>query len=139
MARVLKPGGALGFTDNRSRRRNRRRGTSITLKSLRDPSHNWCYPLVRLADWFESAGLKVEHSEESPKPLDFEEWSNRMGCTEETKKELKRLLDSAPPEAKEFFNPRIEDGRPKFSIRESNPHRGQALEKVARKCLIAHC
>ncbi len=61
----------------------------------------------------------MEHVEESPKHMEFEAWANRMGCTEETKKELLRLLDTAPPDAREFFNPRIENDKLMFSIRET--------------------
>lgn len=61
----------------------------------------------------------MEHVEESVKEMEFEPWANRMGCSEETKKELIRLLDSAPPEAREFFNPRIEQDKQMFSIREA--------------------
>jgi hypothetical protein len=57
--------------------------------------------------------------QESVKNKDFEPWADRMGCTEETKTELKRLLDTATPKAREFFNPRIENDRYMFSIREA--------------------
>jgi hypothetical protein len=86
---------------------------------LRDPSHNWCYPIPRLEAYFAEAGLKVEEAQESPKHMEFEPWADRMGCSYETKTELKRLLDTAPAEAKEFFNPRIEDDKLMFSIRET--------------------
>ncbi len=57
--------------------------------------------------------------EASPNHVEFEAWANRMGCTDETKKELLRLLDTTPAAAKEFFHPRIEDDRLMFSIREA--------------------
>lgn len=63
--------------------------------------------------------MHVTHVEESPKEMEFDAWANRMGCTEETKKELRRLLDTAPPEALEFFKPRLENDKLWFSIREA--------------------
>lgn len=119
MARVLKPGGVLGFTDNTVPPNKQTAGYINHFEKLRDPSHNWCYPVERLQRYLEEAGLRVTHVEESPKPMEFENWADRMGCSEATKTELKRLLDTAPPEAKEFFNPRVEDGKLWFSIRES--------------------
>lgn len=119
MARVLKPGAVLGFTDNTVPPHKQIGGYINHFEKLRDPSHNWCYPVERLQRYFEEAGLQVTDVQESPKPMEFEPWADRMGCTEETKMELKRLLDTAPPEAKEFFNPRVVDGKLVFSIRES--------------------
>lgn len=119
MARVLKQNGVLGFTDNTVPPNKQLAGFINHFEKLRDPSHNWCYPIPRLEAYMTDAGLKVEHVEESAKHMEFEAWADRMGCSPETKTELKRLLDTASPEAKEFFNPRIEDGKLWFSIRET--------------------
>lgn len=118
-ARVLKPGGILDFTDNTVPPNKQLAGYINHFEKLRDPSHHWCYPIERLQRYFEEAGLQVTHFEESPKHMEFEQWANRMGCTEETKQELRRLLDTAPPDAREFFNPRTENGKLMFSIRET--------------------
>lgn len=119
MARVLKPGGVLGFTDNTVPPQKQLAGFINHFEKLRDPSHNWCYPIPRLEAYFAEAGLKVEQVQESSKHMEFEPWADRMGCTEETKSELKRLLDTAPPEARGFFNPRTENSKLMFSIRET--------------------
>lgn len=119
MARVLKHGGVLGFTDNTVPPHKQLAGFINHFEKLRDPSHNWCYPIERLRRYFEEAGLQVTHVEESPKHMEFEPWADRMGCSGETKRELRRLLDTATPEAREFFNPRIQDGKLMFSIRET--------------------
>jgi ubiquinone/menaquinone biosynthesis C-methylase UbiE len=119
MARVMKQGGVLGFTDNTVPPNKQLAGVINHFEKLRDPSHNWCYPIERLQRYFEEAGLRVTHVEESPKHMEFEPWADRMGCSEETKAELNRLLDTASLEAREFFNPRMEDGKLFFSIRES--------------------
>lgn len=118
MARVLKQDGVLGFTDNTVPPHKQLAGFINHFEKLRDPSHNWCYPIPRLEAYMNDAGLKVEHVEESAKPMEFEAWADRMGCTLATKTELVRLLDTATPEGKEFFNPRIQDGKLWFSIRE---------------------
>lgn len=119
MARVLKPNGVLSFTDNTVPPQKQLAGFINHFEKLRDPSHNWCYPIPRLETYFADAGLKVEHVQETVKTMEFEPWADRMGCTGETKTELKRLLDTAPPEAREFFNPRTEDSKLMFSIRET--------------------
>lgn len=119
MARVLKQNGILGFTDNTVPPNKQLAGFINHFEKLRDPSHNWCYPIPRLETYMNDAGLTVEHVEESPKHMEFDAWADRMGCTAETKAELKRLLDTASPEAKEFFNPRVDDDKLWFSIREA--------------------
>lgn len=120
MARVLKPGGVLGFTDNTVPPDKQTAGAINHFEKLRDPSHNWCYPVERLQRHFEQAGLTVTHVEANAvKEMEFETWTNRMGCSDETKTELKRLLDTASPAVREFFMPRVEDGKLFFSIRES--------------------
>lgn len=119
MARVCKLGGLIGFTDNTVPPDKVTAGYINHFEKLRDPSHNWCYPIERLKRYFEEAGLQVTTVEESPKHLEFEPWADRMGCTEDTKAELKRLLDTAPPAAREFFNPRVESDELIFSIHES--------------------
>ncbi len=119
MARVLKQGGVLGFTDNTVPPSKQLGGIINHFEKVRDPSHNWCYPIERLSRYFEQAGLQVTHTEEASKEMEFETWANRMGCTDETKKELRRLLDTAPPEALEFFKPRLENDKLWFSIREA--------------------
>lgn len=119
-ARVLKNGGVLGFTDNTVPPNKQLAGYINHFEKLRDPSHNWCYPMERLQRYFEEAGLMVEQTEANMmKEMEFEAWANRMGCTEETKKELLRLLDTAPPDAREFFNPHVENDKLLFSIRET--------------------
>ncbi len=120
MARVLKRGGVLGFTDNTVPPNKQTAGYINHFEKLRDPSHNWCYPVERLTAYFEDAGLVVEQTESNAmKDMEFEAWAERMGCSAETKAELKRLLDTAPPEAREFFKPRVEHEKLMFSIRES--------------------
>lgn len=120
MARVLKPGGVLGFTDNTVPPDKQTAGAINHFEKLRDPSHNWCYPVERLQKYFQEAGLQIAHVEANAvKEMEFEAWANRMGCSAETKTELKRLLDIASPAVRDFFMPRVEDGKLFFSIRES--------------------
>ncbi len=120
MARVLKTGGVLGFTDNTVPPDKQTAGAINHFEKLRDPSHNWCYPVERLQRHFEQAGLTVTHIEANAvKDMEFEAWADRMGCSDATKTELKRLLDNALPTVREFFNPRVEEGKLMFSIRET--------------------
>lgn len=120
MARVLKTGGVLGFTDNTVPPDRQTGGAINHFEKLRDPSHNWCYPVERLQRYFEEAGLQVTQIEANAvKEMEFEAWADRMGCNAETKAELKRLLENAPPAVGDFFMPRRENDKLMFSIRES--------------------
>ncbi|HXV99086.1 MAG TPA: methyltransferase domain-containing protein, partial [Anaerolineae bacterium] len=77
-ARVLKPGGVLGFTDNIVVPDKQAAGYYNAYEKLRDPSHNWVYPLVRLRAMFEETGLKVEATRELSKEFEFHEWADRQ-------------------------------------------------------------
>jgi hypothetical protein len=77
-------------------------------EKLRDPLHNWGYPIERLKKYFEDAGLTVKHVEESVKrfdsrnhpdcaqsPLPMGEGSGVRGSARATKIEtLNKCLDS---------------------------------------------
>ncbi len=120
MARVLKRDGILGLTDNTVPPDKQTAGYINHYETLRDPSHHWCYPVERLQRYFEQAGLTVTHVEANAvKEMEFDAWADRMNCTPETKQELKRLLDTAPPDARAFFMPRTAQDKLYFSIRES--------------------
>lgn len=118
MARVLAAGGILGFTDNIVPPHKQTAGYINRFEKVRDPSHNWCYPLVRLESYMTDAGLEVFYTEDSYKRLDFEEWADRMGCSAETKAHLRKILDDAPSEVRAFLDPREQDGRLSFQLAE---------------------
>ncbi|CAG1015194.1 hypothetical protein ANAEL_05199 [Anaerolineales bacterium] len=88
-------------------------------EKLRDPSHNWVYPIARLEAMFADAQLKVEHVESFKKEMEFEPWADRQSCSAETKAKLRQLLADAPVAVREFFVPRAEGEKLFFSLTEA--------------------
>lgn len=118
MARVCKTGGLVALADNVVPPDKQTAGYINHFEKLRDPSHNWAFPLVRLEAYFADAGLKVEHSESFKKEIEFEPWADRMGNDEATKTKLKELLFNAPDEPRRFWEPRTVDDKLMFQLTE---------------------
>jgi ubiquinone/menaquinone biosynthesis C-methylase UbiE len=119
MARVCKRGGIVALVDNVVPPDKVTAGAINHFEKLRDPSHNWAYPIVRLEAYFGDAKLKIEHSESFKKEIEFEPWANRMGANAETKAKLRALLLEAPDAVREFLTPRIEGDKLCFSLTEA--------------------
>lgn len=119
MARVLKPGGALALVDNVVPPDKQIGGYINAFEKLHDPSHNWCYPQVRLEKYIGEAGLVLEHVESTKKDRDLDAWADRSGCSEATKEKLRALLRQAPDGPRAFLNPRIEGPRFTFTLEEA--------------------
>lgn len=119
MARVLKHGGALGLVDNVVPPDKQTAGYINGFEKLHDPSHHWCYPLVRLEAYFQEAGLAVEKSETFKKDRDLDAWADRSGDTPETKEKLRALLREAPDGPRAFLNPRFNNSTVTFSLEEA--------------------
>lgn len=119
MTRVLKPGGLLALVDNVVPPDRQLGGYINAFEKLRDPSHHWCYPTVRLEAYLTDAGLRVEHVESSDKEMEFEPWADRMGASAETKDRLRRLLAEAPEGVRAFLKPRGEGDELRFSLEEA--------------------
>lgn len=118
MARVCKPGGLAALVDNIVPPDKQAGGYINHFEKMRDPSHNWCYPLVRLQAMFADAQLKVEHSETIKKELEFAPWADRMGADAETKLRLRDWLMNAKDAAREHLTPRVDGDRIFFSLTE---------------------
>ena len=118
-ARVLKPGGVLGFTDNIVVPDKQAAGYYNAYEKLRDPSHNWVYPLVRLQVMFEEAGLKVETTRELSKELEFHEWADRQHVSDANKAKLLEMMRHIPEALQPLFAPRWADGTMYFSLWEA--------------------
>jgi len=89
-------------------------------EKLRDPSHNWAYPRVRLEAMLSDAGLKVEHSESFKKEMDFEPWADRMRVSVEMKVQLRAMLwGEMIASAREFLTPRVDGDKLYFSLTEA--------------------
>lgn len=118
-ARVLKPGGVLGFTDNIVVPDKQAAGYYNAYEKLRDPSHNWVYPLVRLQVMFEEAGLKVETTPELSKEFEFHEWADRQHVSDANKAKLLEMMRHIPEALQPLFAPRWADGTMYFSLWEA--------------------
>ncbi len=118
MARVCKRGGLVALVDNIVPPDKVTAGWINHFEKLRDPSHNWCFPLARLEAMFADAGLKVEQSETLQKEIELEAWSERMGASEEVKKDLRARLLTAPDEVKAWLTPRVDGDKMYFKLTE---------------------
>lgn len=118
MARVCKSCGLVALVDNIVPPDKAAGGFINQFEKVRDPSHNWCHPLVRLEAMFADAELKVEHTEIIRKEMDFQPWVERMGASPATIAGLRERLFAATGEAKEFLAPRAEGDKVFFSLRE---------------------
>jgi len=117
--RVLKPGGTLGFADNVTVPDKQAAGYYNAYEKLRDPSHNWVYPLVRLQAMFEQVGLHVGQSQQVSKELEFNAWADRMRVSDEDKEKLLAMMRNLPETLKPLFSPRWADGTMYFSLWEA--------------------
>ncbi len=119
MARVCKPGGLVAFVDNVVPPDKQTAGYINHFEKMRDPSHNWAYPLVRLEAYFADAKLKVEHSETFRKEIELEPWADQMGASAETKAKLRQRLADAPPGPREHLTPRVDGNKMFFGLTEA--------------------
>jgi ubiquinone/menaquinone biosynthesis C-methylase UbiE len=117
--RVLKPGGALGFTDNITVLNRQAASYYNAYEKLRDPSHHWVYPLVRLQTMFEKAGLQVIAVRELKKELEFHDWADRQHVSEADKKKLLEMMRNIPRALKPLFAPRWAGGTMSFTLHEA--------------------
>lgn len=118
-ARVLKPGGTLGFTDNITMPEKQAAGYYNAFEKLRDPSHNWVYPLVRLEAMFEQAGLTVQATRQLSKELEFHLWADRMRVSAENKEKLLEMMRRLPESLEPFLAPRWTDDTLYFTLHEA--------------------
>jgi len=117
-ARVLKPGGSLGFTDNFVVPNQKAAAYYNAYEILRDPSHNWVYPLPRLQGMFEDAGFQVQETRRLSKELEFHKWADRQGVSDKNKGKLQELMRNIPDDLQPFFKPRWADGTRYYSLHE---------------------
>jgi ubiquinone/menaquinone biosynthesis C-methylase UbiE len=116
-ARVLKPGGLLGFTDNVTVPDKQAAGYYNAYEKLRDPSHNWVYPQVRLESMFEQSGLVIEHSSQIlMKEMEFHNWADRMRVSDDDKEKLLEMMRALPEALQPLFAPRWSEGTMYFNL-----------------------
>jgi len=115
-ARVLKPGGALGFTDNITVPDKAAAGYYNAFEKLRDQSHHWVYPLVRLETLFAHAGFSISKTRRLSKELEFHAWADRQNVSAENKEKLQTMMRNLPEKLMPLFAPRWADGTLYFSL-----------------------
>ena len=118
-ARVLKPGGVLGFTDNIVVPDEAAAGYYNAYEKLRDPSHHWVYPLARLRVMFEDAGLDVMGTHRLSKEFEFHAWADRQHVSGGDKEKLLAMMRDIPEALEPLFAPRWTDGTMYFSLWEA--------------------
>lgn len=119
IARVLKPGGVFGFSDNVTIPDKQAAGYHNAYEKLRDPSHNWVYPLARLEAMFEKAGLQVEATRQTSKEQEFHQWADRMRVSEADKEKLLQMMRHLPEALQPLFAPRWVEDTMYFSLWEA--------------------
>jgi len=118
-ARVLRPGGVLGFTDNIVVPDKKAAGYYNAYEKLRDPSHHWVYPLARLQAMFEEVGLMVTTTHQLSKEFEFHAWADRQHVSETAKEKLLAMMRDIPEALEPLFAPRWADGTLYFSLWEA--------------------
>lgn len=104
-ARVLVPGGRLGFQDQTLPPEPTSAVLTDTFERLRDPSHNQAFSVEGWRTLIERAGLVVERAELVDKVHDFAEWTARQDCTEACVAELTELMTDAPEGMRRWLEP----------------------------------
>ena len=115
-ARVLKPGGTLGFTDNFAVDDPEAVEYYNRYEKLRDPSHHWIAPLPQLESLFTEAGLILEESRKLTKEIEFHEWADRQSVSLEDKDKLLDMVRAIPAELAPLLAPRWTDHSLYFSL-----------------------
>jgi ubiquinone/menaquinone biosynthesis C-methylase UbiE len=118
-ARVLKPGGTLGFADNIAVEDPAGAAAYNAYETLRDPSHHQVLPLSRLIVLFETCGLHVEALRSFSKETEFHQWADRMHVSDADKARLLEMLRTLPATAVPLLAPRFADGTAYFSLWEA--------------------
>ncbi len=118
-ARVLRPGGVFGLTDNITVDDAASARIYNAYEQLRDPSHQRVYPLKELQAMIEAAGLRVEASAQLSKEFEFHAWADRQRVPPENKVQLLAMMRAIPPSLQPLFAPRWDDGTLHFSLWEA--------------------
>ena len=114
--RVLMPGGTLGLTDNITVNDAAAARYYNAYEQLRDPSHQWVYPLVDLQVMLESAGLRARVTIRLSKEFEFHAWADRQRVAAADKVRLLAMMRAIPASLQPLFAPRWDDGTLHFSL-----------------------
>jgi len=104
--RVLKPGGLFLMQDHVLPENEAAARYVDNYEKTRDPSHNRAYSHREWINMFESAGFKVEHTEEIIKTHSFQTWAKMQESSPETIETLIRQLEKADDTASDWLQPK---------------------------------
>lgn len=110
-ARVLKPGGRLGFQDQTLPPEGPSAVLVDVFERTRDSSHNQAYNERGWETLIERAELVIERSQLVDKRHDFGDWTARQSCSEATVVELTRQMAEAPGGMRRWLEPEYEGER----------------------------
>jgi ubiquinone/menaquinone biosynthesis C-methylase UbiE len=119
MARVLRPGGTLGFVDNVVVADSEATRHYNAFEKLRDPSHHEVVSLGRTVARIEATGLKVDFAKRLEKEMEFGDWADRMRVSSADKKILLGMLREMPRALEPLLAPRFVDGTAYFTLWEA--------------------
>jgi SAM-dependent methyltransferase len=111
MARLVRPGGWVVVSDLLADQDGEAAAWREEIERLRDPSHWACQTPERLRRMGAAAGLVVEHEEQVPVDIDFDDWLARGSGGHAAAGLVTRLLEEQPPSAESFRVVKSEDGR----------------------------
>jgi len=111
VARVLRPGGRLGFQDQALPPEGPSAVLTDVFERTRDSSHNQAYNERGWMTLIERAELVIERSQLVDKRHDFGDWTARQDCSEVTVAELTRQMAEAPEGMRRWLEPEYEGER----------------------------
>lgn len=115
-ARVLKPGGTLGFTDNVTVDDSDAAEFYNEFERLRDPSHYRVYSTMKLDELVCQAGFEIQESRIFEKEFEFHRWADRQRVGESKKRSLLKLIDEIPDALRPLLRPRKTKSTIYFSL-----------------------
>lgn len=118
MARVLKPGGWLGFADNFIVPGVEAELAYNRFEKLRDPSHVRVQTIEELRRRWHEVGIDIVAERSLEKEFEFHSWADRQHVAPATKKELLRMLEQLPAAARDHLRPRWEGATAYFTLSE---------------------
>jgi ubiquinone/menaquinone biosynthesis C-methylase UbiE len=118
-ARVLRPGGKLGFTDNVVVQDEDAAWHYNEFERLRDPSHHEALPLSQLIALIEDTGLHVLSVRRLSKEMEFADWCDRQQVSAADRERLLTMAREIPPALAPLLRPRWDDGTMYFTLWEA--------------------
>ncbi len=118
MRRVLAPDGRLALMDRVASEDPEQRAWHIRIEQARTPCKLRLYAPSEVSGMFQKAGFEVVARQAWTRRLDFEDWVQRTGASEEMACRARDLLTASIPGDRAGLDPRWEEGRLTFEMPE---------------------